>query len=156
MKRIVVGLTLMLALAWSDAASAADRVRFRLNWVPGAEYAPYYLGKEKGFFAAEGIDVEILPGEGSTVTAKLVGNRSAEFGLAGLPGKGPVAARKSVVRESLMTPVLRPARPISAKGSSGRWARVEREACRLPVGKSACVLKAAATGGTSSFPVITP
>lgn len=83
MKRIVVGLTFMLALAWSDAASAADRVRFRLNWVPGAEYAPYYLGKEKGFFAAEGIEVEILPGEGSTVTAKLVGNRSAEFGLAG-------------------------------------------------------------------------
>ena len=83
MKRTVAGLALILALAWSGAAPAADKVRFRLNWVPGAEYAPYYLGKDKGFFAAEGIDVDIFPGEGSTVTAKLVGNRSAEFGLAG-------------------------------------------------------------------------
>src|SRR5262249_3878799 len=80
----------------------------------------------------------------------------SEFGFAGLPGMGPVAARKSLVRESLMTPVLRPARPVASKGSSGRWLRVERDACKLPVGKSACVLKAAATGGTTSFPVITP
>jgi len=83
MKRIAFGLALVLALAWTDAANAADKVRFRLNWVPGAEYAPFYLGKEKGFFAEQGIDLDILPGEGSTVTAKLVGNRSADFGLAG-------------------------------------------------------------------------
>ncbi len=79
----IAGFALMLALAWSSAALAADKVNFRLNWVPGAEYAPFYLGKEKGFFAEQGIDIDILPGEGSTVTAKLVGNRSAEFGLAG-------------------------------------------------------------------------
>jgi NitT/TauT family transport system substrate-binding protein len=82
MKR-VIGLVIALVLAWSSTALAADKVQFRLNWVPGAEYAPFYLGKEKGFFAEQGIDIEILPGEGSTVAAKLVGNRSAEFGLAG-------------------------------------------------------------------------
>jgi NitT/TauT family transport system substrate-binding protein len=83
MKRLAFALAALAVLAWSSAAPAADKVRFRLNWVPGAEYAPFYLGKEKGFFAEQGIDIEILPGEGSTVTAKLVGNRSADFGLAG-------------------------------------------------------------------------
>jgi NitT/TauT family transport system substrate-binding protein len=83
MTRIGLGLAILLAMACSSVALAADQVRFRLNWVPGAEYAPFYLGKEKGFFAEQGIDLEILPGEGSTVTAKLVANRSVEFGLAG-------------------------------------------------------------------------
>src|SRR5581483_10219343 len=35
-----------------------------------------------GFFKAEGLDVKIFPGEGSTVTVKLVGNQSTDFGYA--------------------------------------------------------------------------
>jgi NitT/TauT family transport system substrate-binding protein len=83
MKRLMIGLVLLLAMAYSTGASALEKVDFRLDWVPGAEFAPFYLGKEKGFFAEQGIDVNILPGQGSTVTAKLVGNRSTPFGLAG-------------------------------------------------------------------------
>jgi NitT/TauT family transport system substrate-binding protein len=82
MKRLSIGLALVFAMAWSNSANALDKVNFRLDWVPGAEFSPFYLGKEKGFFAEEGIDIQILPGEGSTVTAILIGNRSAEFGLA--------------------------------------------------------------------------
>ena len=62
-EKIVIGLALILAVACSNSASALDKVRFRLNWVPGAEFAPFYLGKEKGFFTEEGIDVEIFPGK---------------------------------------------------------------------------------------------
>lgn len=68
--------------ATCSAALAADKVRLRLDWVYGSEHAPIFLAKDKGFFAAEGIDMELLPGEGSTVTVKLVGNRTAEFGYA--------------------------------------------------------------------------
>lgn len=82
MNRFVIGVTLALAMVSAKAAWALDRVDFRLDWVPGAEFAPFYLGKEKGFFAEQGIDLNVLPGEGSTVTAKLVGNGSTPFGLA--------------------------------------------------------------------------
>jgi NitT/TauT family transport system substrate-binding protein len=82
MKRLMIGLALSLAMVYSSGASALEKVDFRLDWVPGAEFAPFYLGKEKGFFAEQGIDINILPGQGSTVTAKLVGNRSTPFGLA--------------------------------------------------------------------------
>jgi NitT/TauT family transport system substrate-binding protein len=82
MKIVGIALTLGLAALGSGAAHALDKVNFRLDWVPGAEFAPFYLGKEKGFFSEQGIEIQILPGEGSTVSAKLVGNRSAEFGLA--------------------------------------------------------------------------
>jgi NitT/TauT family transport system substrate-binding protein len=71
-----------LALACAPAL-AADKVKLRLDWVFGSEHAPIFLAKEKGYFAAENIDVDIMPGEGSTVTVKLVGNRTTEFGYAG-------------------------------------------------------------------------
>jgi NitT/TauT family transport system substrate-binding protein len=71
-----------LACAAVGSAQAADKVKLRLDWVFGAEHAPIFLAKEKGYFAQEGIDVELLPGEGSSVTVKLVGNRDADFGYA--------------------------------------------------------------------------
>ncbi|MEP7300243.1 MAG: ABC transporter substrate-binding protein [Caldimonas sp.] len=71
-----------LAAAAAGSAQAADKVKLRLDWVYGAEHAPIFLAKQKGFFAQEGIDVELLPGEGSSVTVKLVGNGDADFGYA--------------------------------------------------------------------------
>jgi NitT/TauT family transport system substrate-binding protein len=82
-RRLVTALTAgMLALGAAGLALAADSVTLRLDWVMGSEQSPIFLAKEKGFFKAEGIDVQILPGEGSTVTVKLVGNKSNDFGLA--------------------------------------------------------------------------
>lgn len=83
MRRLLIGLAVTLAVTSVSAAADLEKVDFRLDWVPGAEFAPFYLGKEKGFFSEQGIDINILPGQGSTVTAKLVGNRSTAFGLAG-------------------------------------------------------------------------
>jgi NitT/TauT family transport system substrate-binding protein len=76
-------LALIVVLAAGPAAFGADKVQLRLDWVFGSEHAPIFLAKEKGFFAAEGIDIELLPGEGSTVTVKLVGNGTTAFGYAG-------------------------------------------------------------------------
>ena len=64
-------------------ALALDKVTMRLDWVFGSEHAPMFLARDKGFFRDEGIDVDILAGEGSTVTVKLVGNGNADFGYAG-------------------------------------------------------------------------
>jgi NitT/TauT family transport system substrate-binding protein len=66
----------------ASTAAAADKVTLRLDWAFGAEHAPIFLAQEKGFFRDEGIDLQILPGEGSSVTTKLVGNRDADFGYA--------------------------------------------------------------------------
>jgi NitT/TauT family transport system substrate-binding protein len=64
-------------------AWAVDNVNLRLDWVYGSEFAPIFLARDKGFFKDEGINVNILPGQGSTVTVKLVGNGDADFGEAG-------------------------------------------------------------------------
>jgi NitT/TauT family transport system substrate-binding protein len=66
----------------SSPAVALDKVTLRLSWVFGSEFSPIFLARDKGFFEREGIDVDILPGQGSTVTVKLVGNGDADFGEA--------------------------------------------------------------------------
>jgi NitT/TauT family transport system substrate-binding protein len=43
-------------------AAAADKVTLQLKWVTQAQFAGYYVAKEKGFYEAEGLDVVIKPG----------------------------------------------------------------------------------------------
>lgn len=42
-----------------NAASRIPKVRFMPQWTPQAQFAGYYAALEKGFYAEEGIDVEI-------------------------------------------------------------------------------------------------
>jgi NitT/TauT family transport system substrate-binding protein len=64
------------------AASAAEPVSVRLNWIAGAEHGFFYLAKEKGWYEAEGIDLEIIGGSGSTMSVSTVGNGDTDFALA--------------------------------------------------------------------------
>ncbi|MGE6739929.1 ABC transporter substrate-binding protein [Allorhizobium pseudoryzae] len=57
--------SLMLAAAVSltaMSAAAADKVTLQLKWVTQAQFAGYYVAKEKGFYTEEGLDVDIKPG----------------------------------------------------------------------------------------------
>lgn len=76
MKRIGMMLAAVLAVAFSSAASAQDKFPFRLNWTLYGEHAPFFVALDKGFYKAEGLDVEILEGSGSTTVAQLVANQT--------------------------------------------------------------------------------
>ena len=70
--------------AWP--AAAADQVTVQLDWVVRGNHAMFFVGKEKGFFAKNGIDlVEIRKGTGSPDAMRLVANGNAEFGFGDLP-----------------------------------------------------------------------
>ena len=43
-------------------AQAADKVTLQLKWVTQAQFAGYYVAKDKGFYKDEGLDVTIKPG----------------------------------------------------------------------------------------------
>ncbi|SMH50454.1 ABC transporter substrate-binding protein [Mesorhizobium australicum] len=43
-------------------AQAADAVTLQLKWVTQAQFAGYYVAKDKGFYDEEGLDVTIKPG----------------------------------------------------------------------------------------------
>ncbi len=56
-----------------------------INWYVYGEHAPFYYGKEKGIFAAEGIDLDIQEGRGSAVTVQAVAAKTVPFGYADVP-----------------------------------------------------------------------
>jgi NitT/TauT family transport system substrate-binding protein len=79
-----------IALIWTALASvtpaaAADKVVLMLNWYVYGEHAPFYYGKAKGIYAAEGIDLEIQEGRGSAATVQAVAAKTADFGYVDVP-----------------------------------------------------------------------
>ncbi|PWV97494.1 NitT/TauT family transport system substrate-binding protein [Hoeflea marina] len=62
MKR-TIGLTLALTMTlMAGVAHAADKVTLQLKWVAQAQFAGYFVAKDKGFYEEAGLDVEIKPG----------------------------------------------------------------------------------------------
>ena len=64
MKRMIWGLAALGAasLGAAGAARAADPVTLQLKWVADAQFAGYYVAKDKGFYKDAGLDVTIKPG----------------------------------------------------------------------------------------------
>ena len=80
--RWMAGAIAAVAFGTAGAATAADAVSLRLNWYLGGLHVPYYYGKERGYFAAEGIDLTINEGRGSANTVQVVAAGSDTFGMA--------------------------------------------------------------------------
>ncbi|MGE0714906.1 MAG: ABC transporter substrate-binding protein [Alphaproteobacteria bacterium] len=64
-------------------AAAAEAVSVRLKWVAQAQFAGFYVAKEKGFYAAEGLDVTVNPGGPNLNGETLVASGADQFALAG-------------------------------------------------------------------------
>ncbi|HET7909815.1 MAG TPA: ABC transporter substrate-binding protein [Nitrospira sp.] len=78
--------TVLVVCAWGLAsaglANAADKLSVRLSYTPFAAHIPVYVANAKGYYKAAGLDVNILPGRGSTFAAMTVGANKEEFGIA--------------------------------------------------------------------------
>lgn len=62
-------------------AHAEDKASIRLSWYIGGYHAAYFLGKDRGFYKDDGIDLTIEEGRGSTKSAQLVASKSDTFGV---------------------------------------------------------------------------
>jgi len=80
-------LLIVVAAAFSAApAVAQQRIDFILNWVPGGDHAPYYYAKKQGWYAKEGIELNLEPGKGSALATQKVGAGANPVGLADMGG----------------------------------------------------------------------
>jgi NitT/TauT family transport system substrate-binding protein len=86
-----------LTLPLAAPATAADKVVLMLNWYVYGEHAPFFYGKEKGLYAAKGIDLEIQEGRGSAVTIQAVAAKTIPFGYADVPTMIKAAAKGAPV-----------------------------------------------------------
>jgi NitT/TauT family transport system substrate-binding protein len=67
--------------AAGSGAPALVKVRFQTDWFPQPEHGGYYQALAKGYYAAEGLDVEILPGGPNAQVMAGVATGRAELGM---------------------------------------------------------------------------
>jgi NitT/TauT family transport system substrate-binding protein len=81
--RLLTALVIILTLCPVLPASAADIVTVRLKWFNQAQFAGFYVAKEKGFYQAKGIDVAIQPGGPDFPAVQMVAGGNEQFGVTG-------------------------------------------------------------------------
>ncbi len=84
--RLLMGLaalasTSLLAVA---PASALDKVVLRINFTPWAMHAQYYAAIAQGYYAKQGIELEIRPPSAGQSSELLIGSGREQFGVANI------------------------------------------------------------------------
>jgi len=99
-------------------AAAADKAVIELDWLPGGDKAPAYVGVAKGYFAAEGLDVTIQNGRGSADAITKVATGAADFGTGGIGALMEAAAQTPVpVKAILSVYTMQPDALFTVQGS---------------------------------------
>ena len=76
---------LLAAVLLVRPAAAADPLRVILDWYVNPDHAPLIIAREKGFFAAQDLDVEIIAPSDPNDPPKLVAAGSADIGVSYQP-----------------------------------------------------------------------
>ncbi|HRF47270.1 MAG TPA: ABC transporter substrate-binding protein [Anaerolineales bacterium] len=73
----------------SDATEAPPAaltpIKLQLQWFPQAQFGGYYAALAEGYYAAEGLDVTILPGAVDIVPSQVLATGQAEFAVSWVP-----------------------------------------------------------------------
>jgi NitT/TauT family transport system substrate-binding protein len=100
----------LLTLAVAGPAPAAAQggtkltpVSINLSWVPTtANQLPFFLAKARGLYAAEGLEVTLVPGRGSALTAQTVGAGQYDIAQADLTTMALLRAKGAPVKAFLV------------------------------------------------------
>ena len=98
---IVAGMVTVIGA--NAAAVAAEKVVFMIDWLPAGDKAVPYLGVQKGLFAAEGLDVTIQSGRGSSDVVTKLGTGAADMGTGGLAALLQARAQTPVAVKAVMS-----------------------------------------------------
>src|ERR1700720_1150887 len=86
MKKLFGGVAVAAALvAWTAGAQAADKLTLQLKWVTQAQFAGYYVAKDKGFYKDAGLDVDIKPGGPDINPSQVIAGGGADVVIDWMP-----------------------------------------------------------------------
>ena len=104
MKKLI---TAAFLAAMASGASAED-VKLQLKWVTQAQFAGYYVAKDKGFYEEEGLNVTILPGGPDIAPTQVIAGGGADVIVEWMPAA--LAAREKGL------PLVNIAQPFASSG----------------------------------------
>ncbi len=83
---VLVAIFGAFVLSGTEAAEKKlQKTSLILNWRVMGDHSPYYVAMKKGWFAEEGLDLEVILGQGSNFSVQSVDTGKAVFGIADAP-----------------------------------------------------------------------
>ena len=85
MQRTALYLGLAAGLSLATSAQAADKVTLQLKWVTQAQFAGYFVAKDKGFYKEADLDVAINPGGPDVAPEQVIAGGGADVIIDWMP-----------------------------------------------------------------------
>ena len=92
-KRLLIILAVFLTIIWASSGLAAQKLTLILDWFPNVDHLPIYVGRHQGFFAAEGLEIEIFSPSGTSDALKLTASGKVDLAVSYEPQTIIAAAR---------------------------------------------------------------
>ena len=108
MKKVLVAALAAAASLSATVAQAQDKFTIQLQWVTQAQFAGYYVAKDKGFYDAVGLDVTIRPGGPDIAPPQILAGGGADIMVNWMPSA--LSARENGL------PVVNVAQPFKSSG----------------------------------------
>jgi NitT/TauT family transport system substrate-binding protein len=100
------------------SAAAADKVTLQLKWVTQAQFAGYYVAKDKGLYEKAGLDVTIKPGGPDIAPPQVIAGGNADVIIDWMPSA--LASReKGVPLVNIAQPFRRSGMMLTCRGDTG-------------------------------------
>ncbi len=103
MSRTKLAIYALSAALAAGTATAADKVVFQLDWLPGGDKAPIYVCVQEGFCSEAGIEVEIASGRGSTDAISRLAAASSDIGVSDIGALMAARANEGVKVTAVMS-----------------------------------------------------
>ncbi len=110
MRRVGIALSVLLGLGWGlvgvPRAAEAQRIQVGLEFI-NSRASALWLAQEQGFFAKEGIEVEVIPIRGGTAGAQAITSGQVQFSLSATAAiVAAIAAGADIVEVMNFEPVV--------------------------------------------------
>jgi NitT/TauT family transport system substrate-binding protein len=114
-RALIAGAALGLSLT---AADAADKLTLQLKWVTQAQFAGYYVAKEKGYYKEADLDVTINPGGPDIAPEQVIAGGGADVIIDWMPAA--LAAReKGVALVNISQPFKKSGLQLTCRAETG-------------------------------------
>ena len=119
MRRKITSLILAALMGMvSTMALAGDKVTLQLKWVTQAQFAGYFVAKDKGFYKDEGLDVTIKPGGPDVAPPQVIAGGGADVIIDWMPSA--LASReKGLALVNIAQPFKRSGMMLTCRKDSG-------------------------------------
>jgi NitT/TauT family transport system substrate-binding protein len=78
---VLIFMAVLAVISAPQSASAQTKIRFTLDWIPGATHSAFFVALQKGYYKAEGLEVSIDRGKGSAEVVRQLASDTYDMGF---------------------------------------------------------------------------